>query len=99
MAETEPAVASPLLARDLFLFLCAVLVGTTAGIGSQQALLHFTSPHTAANLSLAIATTSTGAAHSRFVHRKPIRYLLSSVIAGAPVAYGAMRAIHFIIGV
>ena len=38
MAEIEPAVASSFLARDLFLFLCAVLVGTTAGFGSQQAL-------------------------------------------------------------
>ena len=49
MAETEPAVASTFLARDLFLFLCAVLVGTTAGIGSQQALLYLTSPQTAAS--------------------------------------------------
>ena len=61
-------------------------------------LLHLTSPQIAANLSLALATTCTGAAHSRLVHRKPISYLLPSVIAGAPVAYGAMRAIHFIIG-
>ena len=74
MAETEPAtVASTFFARDLFLFLCAVLVGTTAGIGSQQALLHLTSPQIAANLSLALATTFTGAAHSRLVHRKPLR--------------------------
>jgi len=98
MAEIEPAVASSFLARDLFLFLCAVLVGTTAGIGSQPALLHLTSPQIAANLSLALATTCTGAAHSRLVHRKPIGYLLPSLIAGAPVAYGAMRAIHFIVG-
>jgi hypothetical protein len=98
MAKIEPALASSFFARDLFLFLCAVLVGTTAGIGSQQALLHLTSPQTAANLSLALATASTGAAHSRLVHRKPIAYLLPSLIAGAPVAYGAMRAIHFIVG-
>ena len=98
MAEIEPAVASTFLARDLFLFLCAVLVGTTAGIGSQQALLHLTSPQIAANLSLALATTCTGAAHSRFVHRKPVRYLLPSVLAGTPVAYGAMRVIHLMIG-
>src|SRR5881296_871342 len=67
MAEIEPAVASTLLVRDLFLFLCAVLVGTTAGIGSQQALLHLTSPQAAASLSLALATTCTGAAHTRLV--------------------------------
>src|SRR5207245_11583995 len=79
MAETEPAVASTFLARDLFPFLCAVLVGTTAGIGSQQALLHLTTPQIAANLSLALATTCTAAAHSRLVHRKPIGYLLPSL--------------------
>ena len=92
------AVASTVSARDLALFLCAVLVGTTAGIGSQQALLHLTSPQAAANMSLALATTCTGAAHSRLVHRKPIGYLLQTLVAGAPVAYGAMRAIHFVIG-
>jgi hypothetical protein len=78
--------------------LCAVVAGTTAGIGSQQAFLHLTSPQIAANLSLALATTCTGAAHSRLVHRKPIRYLLPSIVAGTPVAFGAMRVIHFIIG-
>lgn len=99
MAEIEPAVASTFRARDLFLFLGAVLVGTTTGIGSQQSLIHLTSPKIAADLSLALATTCTGAAHSFLVHRKPLGYLLRSLIAGAPVAYGAMRAIHFIIGV
>ena len=98
MAETEPAIASTCLARDLILFVCAVLVGTTAGIGSDQALLRLTSPQIAANLSLALATTCTGAAHGRLVHRKPIRYLLPGVIVGTPVAYGAMRVIHLIIG-
>ncbi len=29
-------------------------------------------------------------AHSHLVHRKAIGYLLPSLIAGAPVAYGAM---------
>ena len=85
-------------ARDLFLFVCAVLVGTIAGIGSQQFLLALVGPRMAANVSLALATTCTGAAHSRLVHQKPVRYLLPSLIAGAPVAYGAMRAIHFVVG-
>ena len=85
-------------ARDLVLFLGAVLVGTAAGIGSQRLLLHLVAPQMAANMSLALATTSTGAAHGRLVHRKPIRHLLPSVVAGAPLAYGAMRAIHFIVG-
>src|SRR5947208_11959139 len=96
MAEIEPAVASTSLARDLFVFLCAVIVGTTAGIGSQQALLHLVGPQIAANVSLALATTCTGAAHSRLVHQKPIGYLLPSLAAGAPVAYGAMRAIRVV---
>jgi hypothetical protein len=86
------------MARDLLLFLCAVLVGTTAGVTAQQILGRLVSPQIAANISLALATTCTGAAHGRLVHRKPIRYLLPNVIAGAPVAYGAMRVIHFIIG-
>jgi hypothetical protein len=87
------------MARDLVLFLCAVLVGTTAGVAAQQVLVRLVSPQIAANISLALATSCTGAAHGRLVHRKPIRYLLPNIIAGAPVAYGAMRVIHFIIGV
>jgi uncharacterized membrane protein YjjB (DUF3815 family) len=100
MADTERTTfgASP-FERDLFLFVCAVLVGTIAGIGSQQILLHLVGQQTAANVALAFATTCTGAAHSRFVHRKPFSYLLPSLLAGAPVAYGAMRAIHFVVGV
>ena len=85
-------------ARDLFLFLCAVLVGTVAGIGSQRLLGHLVAAQVAANVSLALATTCTGAAHSRLVHRKPIRHLIPSVAAGVPLAYAAMRAIHFIVG-
>jgi hypothetical protein len=85
-------------ARDLRLFLCAVLCGTSAGIASQQLLLHLIAPPAAVNVSLALATTCTGAAHSRLVHRKPIRHLLPNIIAGAPVAYAAMRAIHLVVG-
>jgi hypothetical protein len=68
------------------------------GIGSQRFLLDVVAPQVAANVSLALATTCTGAAHSRLVHRTPIRHLLPSVIAGAPLAYGAMRAIHLVVG-
>ena len=94
----RPAFAPTAFLRDLFLFLCAVLFGTIAGIGSQQVLLHLVGPQVAANVSLALATTCTGAAHGRLVHRKPIGHLLPSVVAGAPVAYGAMRVIHFVVG-
>jgi hypothetical protein len=85
-------------ARDLCLFLCAVLVGTVAGVGSQQLLLHVVGPIVAGNVSLALATTCTGAAHSRLVHRKPVGHLLPTVVAGAPVAYAAMRVIHLVVG-
>jgi hypothetical protein len=86
------------MVRDLLLFLCAVVVGTTAGAGTQQILIRLVSPQVAANISLALATTCTGAAHGRLVHRKPIASLLPNLIAGAPVAYAVMRVIHSIIG-
>jgi hypothetical protein len=91
-------VAAPAFVRDLLFFVCAVLVGTTAGIGSRQVLLHLVAPQVALNVSLALATTCTGAAHSRLVHRKPIGHLLPHIAAGAPLAYAAMRAIHFVAG-
>jgi hypothetical protein len=83
---------------DLFLFLCAVLIGTIAGVGSQQLLLHVAGSQVAANASLALATTCTGAAHGRLVHHKPIGHLMTSIVAGAPLAYAAMRAIHLVAG-
>lgn len=92
------ALATTVFARDLCLFLCSGLVGTVVGVGSQQVLLHFVGPHVAANVSLALATTCSGAAHSRLVHRQPIGYLLPRLVAGAPVAYSAMRVIHFVVG-
>ena len=84
--------------RELCLFLCAVIAGTLAGIVSQQLLLHIVRPQVAGNLALAFATTFSGAAHSRLVHRKPLGALLPGILSGAPVAYGAMRAIHFVLG-
>jgi hypothetical protein len=85
--------------RDLFLFICAVLVGTSAAIGSQVVLSVLASPPVAANASLAFGTTCSGAAHARLVHRKPMRDLLPAMVAGAPAAYGVMRMLHLIIGV
>lgn len=97
MTWTTPPASGPFV-RDLLLFLCSVLVGTTAGVGSQQLLVHVFDPRIAANVSLALATTCSGAAHSRLVHRQPLGYLLPSLLAGAPAAYGAMRVIHFVLG-
>jgi hypothetical protein len=85
-------------ARDLFLFVCAVLVGTSAAIGSQFLISLLASPPVAANASLAIGTTCSGAAHARLVHRTPMSDLLPAIVAGAPAAYGVMRALHFIVG-
>ncbi len=86
------------MTRDLFFFLCAVLIGTSAGLGSQRLLLLLVTPQVAADVSLALATTCTGAAHSRLVHRKPIGHLLPNIIVGAPLPYAAMRAIHLVVG-
>ena len=86
-------------ARELFLFVCAVLVGTSAAIGSQLVLSLLASPSLAANASPAFGTTCSGAAHARLVHRKPLKDLLPARIAGAPVAYGVMCMLHLIIGV
>jgi hypothetical protein len=96
--RTVARVSATGFVRDLFLFLCAVLVGTIAGVGSQQLLLQVTGPRVAANVSLALATTFTGAAHGYLVHRKRIGDLLPGVVVCAPVAYAAMRAIHFVAG-
>ena len=96
--KKPPEFVSTAFARDLCLFLCSVLVGTMAGVGSQEILLHFVGPRVAANVSLALATTCSGAAHSRLVHRQPIGYLLPSLVVGAPVAYGAMCVIHLVAG-
>ena len=98
MNATEHAQFVTGFARDLFLFLCAVLVGTIAGVGSQQLLLHVAGHQVAANVSLALATTCTGTAQGRLVHSKPIGHLVPSIVAGAPVAYGAMRVIHMVAG-
>ena len=86
------------LVRDLSLFLFAVLGGTIAGVVSQRLVLQFVGQPAGLNVSLAIATTCTGAVHSRLVHRKPFRQILPNIVAGAPVAYVAMRAIHFLAG-
>src|SRR5262245_33539352 len=85
-------------AGDLRIFVCAVLVGTTAGIVAREAALHWLAGTTAANIALAVATTLTGATHARLVHRKRLRDLVPQVLCGAPVAYGAMRVIHALLG-
>jgi hypothetical protein len=84
--------------KELLLFVCAVVAGTVAGVASQQVLVRLVASQTAVNMALAIATTCTGAAHSRLVHQRSMGELIPHVVAGAPVAYAAMRAIHLILG-
>jgi hypothetical protein len=84
--------------RDLFLLVCTVTVGAVSAVGSQQLLLHVASPRLAYNVSLALATSCSSAAHARLVHRRPIRSVLPGIAAGAPVAYAAMRMVHFLLG-
>jgi hypothetical protein len=81
-------------ARDETLFVCAVLVGTAGAIVSRQLLLPLVGAVSAGNAALAVATTLTGAAHARLVHRKSFRALMPQVLASAPLAYAAMRAVH-----
>lgn len=79
-------------------FVWAVLVGSMMGVLSQQFLLTFLSPTLAGNVSLALATTGTGATHARLVHRRPLGSLVPNVLLGAPVAYGVMRVVHLFAG-
>ena len=98
MADVDRPSSANVFLRELLFFVCAVLVGTISGIVSQQFLVTIADRQVAAHASLAVATTCTGAAHARLVHRKPIRELVGGIAAGAPIAYAAMRAIHFLVG-
>jgi hypothetical protein len=85
-------------ARELQVFVRAVLVGTTAGIVCREGALRWVGDATAANIALAVATTVTGATHARLVHRQSVRDLVPQVLCGAPAAYGTMRVIHALLG-
>jgi hypothetical protein len=86
------------VARDLAVFVCAVLVGTAGGALTLQAVTPWLGASVALNASLAVATTLTGAAHTRLVHRKPLLALVPHIATGIPLAYGAMRAVHAWLG-
>ena len=78
--------------------MCAVVSGTTAAVLSQRWLLSVVTPTLAVNISLALAATCSAATHGRLVHHQSITELISRMVAGTPVAYAAMRAIHFVAG-
>jgi hypothetical protein len=93
---TNPAVAW--VAQDLRLFLTAVVVrGVTAAV-AQSLLRLWAGPQTVNDVTLALATTMTGAAHARFVHREPLGPLVIGVLVGLPIVYAAMRALHAVLG-
>ena len=84
--------------HDLYTFVVAVIVGSLAGLVTNLLLAHWVSPSAANNAALAVATTCTGAAHSHIVHKQPWVALLPKIGAGAPLAYGAMRLVHVVLG-
>ena len=84
--------------RELSTFVLAVILGSLAGLATNLLLAHWLSTPTANNTALAVATTCTGAAHSHFVHKQPWMTLVPQIGAGAPLAYGAMRLVHVLVG-
>lgn len=84
--------------QELTTFVLAVILGSLSGLATSLLLAHWVSPPVASNVALAVATTCTGAAHAHFVHRQPWMTLLPKIGAGAPLAYGAMRLVHAVLG-
>src|SRR5690348_12240626 len=92
-----PQAAHPLF-QELSVFVLAVIVGSLCGLATNQVLGRWVSGAVADNAALAVATTCTGAAHARFVHKQTWLDLLPKVGLGAPLAYGVMRAVHAVLG-
>jgi hypothetical protein len=85
------------LARELAVFVAAVFVGSLSGLVMAELLGRWTVASTATNVALAVATTCTGATHSRLAHRQPLRSLLPRVAVALPLAYGVMRMVHLLL--
>lgn len=90
--------SSGTLARELAIFLVAVLFGSVCGLAAQVALLPILGGSAATNVALAVATTGTGATHAHLVHGQPFRTLAPRILVAAPLAYGVMRGLHALIG-
>lgn len=86
------------LLRELGLFVLAVTLGSLSGLATNLLLARWVTAAVAGNAALAVATTCTGAAHSHFVHRQSLIQLLPKVGVGAPLAYGVMQVVHFVLG-
>lgn len=95
--SVSPHTPEPLY-REVGVFVTAVIVGSLSGLATSILLRHWVTADTASNAALAVATTCTGAAHSHFVHKQPWMRLLPKIGVGAPLAYGAMRAVHAVLG-
>jgi hypothetical protein len=80
--------------QDLRVFLTAVVVGGLTAVVVQSFLRHWTPAQTATDVAFACATTITGAAHARFVHRQPLSALGIGVLVGLPIVYAAMLLLH-----
>jgi hypothetical protein len=83
--------------QDLRLFLTAVVVGGVTGATAQSLLGVWADPQTATDITLALGTTITGAAHARLAHREPLGPLAIGVLIGLPTVYIAMRALHLVL--
>ena len=97
MDPLTPHPAHPFV-HELSTFVVAVIMGSLAGLATNLLFAHWVSPAAANNAALAVATTCTGAAHAHFVHKQPWIALLPKIGVGAPLAYGAMRLVHVILG-
>ena len=97
MPPTAPDLRRPLF-QELGVFVLAVILGSLCGLAANELLRHSVTATIAGNAALAVATTATGAAHSHFVHRQSWVRLLPKVGVGAPLAYGAMRLVHAVLG-
>ena len=62
--------------QELGVFVLAVILGSLSGLATNVLLGPWVTAAVASNAALAVATTCTGAAHSRFVHNQPWRRLL-----------------------
>jgi len=97
MPPIAPDPRRPLF-QELGVFVVAVILGSLCGLATNELLRHWVTGTVAGNAALAVATTGTGAAHSHFVHRQSWVHLLPKVGVGAPLAYGAMRLVHAVLG-
>lgn len=87
----------PAFAHDIGVLVVAVVTGGIAGALAGIYAAHWTSPDTARNVALAVATTVTGATHARLVHRQPLHMVVPGAAVSVPVVYLVMRVVHLLV--